>query len=207
MIKFHPDEEFELVPCNIQIEKTSKSGREVTNKAGNRQERRCEELSSGYTKKKLRDHKAVRIFFGCFHLADQGAVNRKMSSGCWDHPLRDWMRQDSQDICKGIFFLQRDVMDMQCLLQGSKKKDDQPECTNSKGSSSDLLPSCLHASPLTDATHGLWCFEIGQTNLTSDGSSFLPITCEVNTLIHYLVRRPIHLTPNKHFLRNNTHLR
>ena len=82
MIKFHPDKEFELVPCNIQIEKTSKSGQEVTNKAGNRQERRCKELSSGSTKKKLRDHKAVRIFFGCFHLADQGAVNRKMSSGC-----------------------------------------------------------------------------------------------------------------------------
>ena len=74
--------DFDFFDFDFKIEKTSKSGQEVTNKAGNRQERRCEELSSGYTKKKLRDHKAVRIFFGCFHLADQGAVNRKMSSGC-----------------------------------------------------------------------------------------------------------------------------
>ena len=82
MIKFQSDEIFELLADNNQIKKTSKTGQEVANKAGNMQERRCEELSSGYTKKKLRDHKAVRIFFGCFHLADQGAVNRKMSSGC-----------------------------------------------------------------------------------------------------------------------------
>ena len=122
------------------MKKTSKTGQEVANKSGNRQERRCEELSSGYTKKKLRDHKAVRIFFGCSHLADQGAVNRKMSSGCWDHPLRDWMRQDSQDICKGIFFLQRDVMDMQCLVESSKRKMTSQNALLAKG----LPQICYH---------------------------------------------------------------